>query len=291
MKRSAAAIGTFDGVHLGHRFLIDNLKRIAARKKLESVVVALKRPVRIVSGLLTSIEEKVELIRGAGVDRIIVLDVNAGLTGQSPEDFFNELLVKELQVKELVVGQNFAFGRNRQGNAEWIKENAGKFGVNATLVKPLVYHGETISSTRIRMLLGESRVDYANRLLGRFYKIAGAKVDGRKIGRKLGFRTVNLMPENEKIVPQGIFAGLVSRTGSARLFPAAINIGTRPTFLKNGEVLIEANLMDFNGSWGKTGADVFLCHHIRSEQRFSSVKLLKEQIARDVQHVKDFFKI
>jgi riboflavin kinase/FMN adenylyltransferase len=277
--QAAAAIGTFDGVHRGHQLLIRQLIQTARRKKLRSIIITLERPVRHVPGLLSTAAEKIELLSGFPVDEIVVLPVSREITDLPAEQFLREVLHEKLGVRHLVIGQNFAFGHGRQGDVRWLKKNGPAAGVAVSVVRPLQYRGKIISSSRIRTLLQHGRLRYAARLLGRAYRIEGLPEPGRQIGRQLGFPTINLRVDADKLLPLGVHAALVE--GKERLYPAVINIGIRPTFFGEGEVVPEINLLDFKGKWPAKLTRVHLLNHIRGEIKFSGREALKQQIAAD----------
>lgn len=287
MKPSAVAIGTFDGLHRGHRKLLEQLCQTAERDKLASVLIALEHPVRPVSGLLSLPKEKLRLLSDFPIDCVIVLPVSHQLVDQPADYFLENFLIKKLNARHLVVGENFAFGHGRHGTVQWLGRNLPAHGIALTAVRPLCYHGKPVSSTRIRMLIEEGRLDYANRLLGRFYQFEGMPVPGRRIGRTLGFPTINLRVAREKLLPPGVHVAVVQR--GRRLWPAVISIGRRPTFEKAGQIIPEINLLGFSGEWPAVTTRVHLCRHLRRERRFPGIEELKIQIAEDVRRASEYF--
>jgi len=288
MRPSAVAAGTFDGLHIGHRFLINQLLSVAKKKKLKSVIVTLSSPVRHNTSLLTSLDEKLNLMKQFPVDEIIVLKTGPEITGLPARTFFEEFLMRRLAVKHIVVGRNFAFGRNREGDIAWLKRECRKTRTVLDAVSPLKYGGEVVSSSRIRALLHEGALSAANSLLGRPYSIEGLPVKGMAIGRTLGFPTVNLAVKPCKLLPMGVFAA-VTRGKDGKLFPSVVNIGLRPTFFDNETKLLEIHLLGFTGRWPEANTAVHLLKHLRAEKKFSGRKNLINQIAKDVERTKEFF--
>ncbi|MHB9154073.1 MAG: riboflavin biosynthesis protein RibF [Endomicrobiales bacterium] len=287
MRFSAAAIGTFDGVHRGHQRLLEKLVEVSRKRGLRSIVIALERPVRPVSGVLTTPREKKTFLARFPVDRIVIVPVGPELTDQPAEDFFNGFLLGKLRVKHLVVGKNFAFGHNRAGTVEWLKAVAPAKGVEVSVVLPRCFRGEPVSSSRIRKLLLESDLDGANRLLGRTYQFEGTAVRGRGIARTLGAPTINLEVAQGKLLPRGVFA---AEAGSGkRWWPSVVNIGTRPTFFEDGALMPEVTLLGFKGAWRERRMGVRLCRFLRKEIKFNTPAELKEQIHADIRQAKTYF--
>lgn len=289
MKNTAVAIGTFDGFHTGHKYLIDRLASIARKRRLKSAIITLSSPVRKSSLLLTTLEEKIALLKHQPVDMISVLRTGPEVTSLPAEDFFAKFIVGEMGARHIVVGTNFAFGHNREGDIDWLRKRCKKAGIALETVRPLEQDGGPVSSSRIRALLHEGSISAANRLLGRPYLITGIPVKGRQLGRKIGFPTINLGVSAKKLLPPGIFAGITEKNG--KYFPAAVNIGTRPTVERNGSLLVEIFLLDFKGNWPRKKTRLYLLKHIRSEKRFSGIDKLKEQITKDVSKARIFFAI
>ncbi|MFH1368771.1 MAG: riboflavin biosynthesis protein RibF [Elusimicrobiota bacterium] len=282
MKHSAVAIGTFDGFHKGHSFLVQKLVSIAKIHKLRSVIVALSAPVRRGTALLTPLDEKVALLKQLPVDEVVILHTGPEITSMTARSFFEGFLIGSFKAAHIVVGTNFAFGHNREGDTKWLKKACKGSGIKVDAVEPLKAGGQAVSSSRIRALLHESRLTSANKLLGRAYSVSGLPVRGNRIGRKLGFPTVNLATPPCKLLPLGVFAGIASAKG--RHYAAVANIGTRPTFFGKGGsgALVEINLLGFTGRWPVTQTKLYLLRHLRAEKRFSNVKALAEQIRKDL---------
>jgi riboflavin kinase/FMN adenylyltransferase len=286
-KRSVITIGSFDGLHLGHKLLIKTVLQSAKKNGLKSAVIVLEKPVRAVKGLLSLYGEKIEKIKRCGVDEIAVLEVPSKILSLSPDEFFDEFLVKKLQIKELVCGHDFAFGKNREGAVAWLKKKTKSAGVKLTVVKPLKAGAVRISSSKIRALLSKGKVSEANKLLGRPYSFSGTPFRERGIGKKLGFPTVNLKVSKDKILPPGVFASAILK--GDKIYPAITSIGNRPTFKLGNAIVPETHILNFKGDWGKSKTKVRLLKKIRAEKKFSSPEELKKQITKDINKARKFF--
>ena len=287
MKKSCVAIGTFDGVRKGHQGLIDELIDISRKKKLKSVIVSLSRPVRHVSGILTETNEKKALLRRFFADEIYLLPVTRDLINLSAEGFFKKFLIRKLKSRHLVVGPNFAFGHGRRGDTAWLKKNCPKAGIGLTVKGLNCSHGKAISSSRIRSLLHQGRLELASKLLGRLYSFDGVHTKGRGLGRKLGVPTINLKVAKGKLLPLGVF--LVTVEAAGKFFPGIANIGSRPTLYKNGGIVPEINLLGFHGSWKIKKMRIYLLKHLRKERRFKSINHLKKQLNKDMKKARLYF--
>ncbi|MCX5778333.1 MAG: riboflavin biosynthesis protein RibF [Elusimicrobia bacterium] len=288
MNDTAVAIGTFDGLHRGHRSLLQSLQVIARRRHLRSVVVALERPVRAVPGVLATVEEKQELLTQFSLDEVIIVPVDDALIKQSAITFLNDFLSETLHARHIVVGRNFSFGHARHGTVDWLRDNGKDLGIQLSVVAPVCYHRAVISSSRIRTLLLRGQVSYANKLLGRLYSFEGMPERGRGVGRTLGFPTINLATAPGKIIPRGVYLCCASQGGL--WLPGVINIGTRPTFNIAETIVPELHLLDFSGVWEDKPTRVYLMKHIRNEIRFKNKAELMNQLAADVLAARHFFR-
>ncbi len=287
MENSCAAIGTFDGMHTGHKGLIAKLLEISKKRKHRSIIVSLSKPVHYVSGLLSTPKEKLALLKKSGANEVYVLKADKALTNISAESFFNDFLLKTLKAKHLVVGKNFAFGHGRKGDIKWLKKNCPRKKVGLTIKSFVCSHRKQISSSRIRTLLHQGRIRLASRLLGRLYTFEGVHIKGRGVGTKLGMPTINLKVDPAKLLPLGVFLVVVEAKG--KLYPAIANIGTRPTFFKHGSVVPEIYLLGFRGSWKSRNIRVYLLNHIRKERKFKTVNELKKQLNKDLSKARRYF--
>jgi riboflavin kinase/FMN adenylyltransferase len=281
----ALAVGTFDGVHLGHRRVIESARAWGRANDAQACVVSFDpHPLQVLQPddppqLLTTPDVKAELIAGLGVDELLLIPFTPEFSQLEAQDFCDRVLVERLHARHVSVGENFRFGHGARGDATLL-ESHPQFD---TVVVPLVQHnGAPVSSSRIRKLLNAGDVTTAAELLGEPFQLQGIVVKGDERGRSLGVPTANLKPADNQVVPRaGIYAGLALDR------PAAISIGVRPTFEDDGELLVEAHLIDFDGDlYGKVLRLVFL-ERLRDEARFDSVDELVEQMRRDVERVKE----
>ncbi|OEG70645.1 hypothetical protein ATZ36_16800 [Candidatus Endomicrobiellum trichonymphae] len=287
-KKSAVAIGTFDGMHKGHRLLINKTLSSAKKNNLRSVIVVLEKPIKKVRGLLTTYEEKIEEIKFLGADKIFVIGVPSEILSCDPEEFFDEFLHKMLNVSEIVCGIDFAFGKDRKGNIEWLKKKAKEKNIKMDIVKPLKNTSKKISSSYIRTLIEKGDVKNAASLLGRNYSFIGIPFKEKGEGKKLRFPTVNLRLNSDKLLPRGVYISLISQ--GERIYPSLTNIGIRSTFDRGNKIVPETYILDFKGEWKKLQTKVMLLKKMRNEEKFASAAALKVQISKDVSAALRFFK-
>ena len=305
----AVTIGVFDGVHLGHRALIAQLISEARKRNLIATVMTFaNHPQSVLNPppppLLTTVEERLELLAELGVDETVVLPFTLELSRLTAEQFCREILVGKLGCKLLVVGDDFALGYRREGTVAKLKELGKQLGFEVIAVSPVTSKGTRVSSSEIRQLLLQGDVERVRELLGKPYRIIGNVVKGAGRGRKLGFPTINLKVEPEKLLPRfGVYAGKVSVAQSDKTnftlrtlrpaqhsFDAAAYIGQRPTFGET-EPVVEAFLIDFNGVIPEgTKVALELIAFIRPDQKFDSANALVAQMSRDVQAVREKLK-
>lgn len=288
-KECVVTIGTFDGVHKGHKLLIEKALETAKKNGLKSAVIALEKPVRNVSGLLSSYEEKIEFIKDCGVDEIIIIPVPSPILNLSPDEFYEETLIKGLNARRIICGSDFAFGKNRAGNAKWLVKKSKCKGVFVEVIKPLKIMSKTVSSSSIRNFLHKNDVKNANKMLGREYSFTGIPFREKGVATKIGFPTVNLKVDKEKIIPQGVYVSIISQDG--KMYPSVTSIGIRPTLENGGKVVPETHILNFNGKWNKRKTKVSLIKKIRNEKKFQNFESLKKQIEKDVSTAKKFFNI
>ncbi len=277
---TAVTCGVFDGVHLGHRSLLSHLDQ----SLLTTVLTFEPHPVEVlVPGthprLLTTIDERIELLAAQGIGQVGVLDL-ADIRHLAPQDFVTEVLVGRLGAAQVVVGADYRFGHDRAGDASLLVEMGPDLGFETVVAPLLEGDGIVVSSTRIRNLIAEGRPEEAAGALGSLFRITGEVIPGDRRGRELGFPTANIAPPPRKVIPaDGVYAGYAV-VGESR-FPAAVNVGVRPTF-GDGDRLIEAYLIDFDADlYGRTIAIEF-AQWLRPEARFDTIEELVEGINADV---------
>lgn len=292
-RGSVVTIGEFDGVHLGHRALIEATRKRAAELDAASTVVTFDRhPASVVRPqsapkLLTDLDQKLELLAASGLDYTLVLRFDQARANEEAVDFVRDILVVRLNARSVVVGHDFHFGKGRAGNAELLAKLGEEYGFDVQDVSAVQTDGVTISSTEVRMLLTEGDVEKAAELLGRQHELRGLVVMGDGRGRELGFPTANLTVPDDILIPgAGVYAGeYVFPDGSTKL--AAISVGTRPTFYEDGVNLVEAYILDFDGDlYGQHGR-VRFTSRVRGQMKFDSVDQLISQMASDEEAVRE----
>ena len=287
------ALGNFDGLHRGHMKIIERVRRVASERGATAVAMTFDpHPPRVVRPdkappLLMTKTQRLEALDRAGVDGVAVVRFTPELSRWDPETFARTVLVEWLHVAEVWVGANFLFGHDRAGNFSSLRALGSRYGFRAEKIDPVRYKDFVVSSTRIRRLVSEGRVDEAGALLGHPYTIDGTVVEGSRRGRELGFPTANLSTANELIPPHGVYATTVRLDGV--IYPSITNIGVRPTFDEEPRTVIETHLLDVERDlYGRTLRLGFV-QRLRDERRFESVDLLKAQVAADVQKARTLF--
>lgn len=295
----AATIGFFDGVHKGHQYLISQLQTMAREEGLQTMVITFERHPRQVlhsawqPQLLSSLEEKKELLRQTGIDMLIVLRFDEQMAQLSAREFMEEVLYQQLRARLLLTGYDNRFGHDRTETFKDYQRYGREIGIDVRGGLPLGNDGQQISSSLVRRLLNEGQVEDANNCLGRAYTLTGTVVHGQQIGRQLGFPTANIKLEEDcRLVPaKGVYAVTIERrqedhsqtAGDRRtrlLYEGMMNIGTRPTF-DGHEVTLEVNLFNFNGDLYGQRLTITFIHRLRGEQHFNSPEELKAQMERD----------
>jgi len=275
------AVGEFDGVHLGHRAVIEGSDTVLT---FEPHPLSVVRP-EAAPKLLTTLERKAELVAQLGVEELVVIPFDRAFAQRSAEDFLDRVLVETLQATRVSVGENFRFGHRAQGDTRLLRADA-RF---ETRVVPLVEaDGEVVSSSHIRGLVLAGEVDVAQRFLGSTFAMRGEVVSGDRRGRELGFPTANLIPDQSLIQPgHGIYVARASWGEEVRC--AAVNVGVRPTFKTDLVVLVEAYLLDWAGDiYGEQLTIEFLAR-LRGERRFDSADALIAQMHRDVENARQVY--
>lgn len=289
-RPAAVAVGNFDGLHLGHRKILAVLDGLAGSRRLSSLVLTFdphperalgKRAVRMIDTL----EQRLERLRGVGVGAVLVVRFDKGFCGLSGGDFAERILRGRLDAREVVVGRDFRFGRDRRAGIASLEALGRRLGFGVRAVAPEVVDGVPVSSSLIRRLLVHGRVEEAARLLGRPYEIAGTVVEGRALGRSLGTPTANLRTANE-ILPDGVFVSATVWRG--RLLPSVTSIGTNPTFGRN-PVSVETHILDRQVRLDEAELTVCLLRKIRPTRKFRDREALAAAIRRDIEAARGYF--
>jgi riboflavin kinase / FMN adenylyltransferase len=296
----AVTIGAYDGVHIGHRLVIERVRRMAAEQGLASAVVTFdQHPAYVVRpesapAVLTDLESKLELLAATGVDYALVVHFDRDRSEESAEDFVREVLVGCLDIRAVVVGHDFHFGYKRRGNVPLLQEMGAELGFDVTGLRLFSdeLDGEPVSSTRIRRLLAQGAVQRAASLLGRPHQVRGVVSRGDQRGRELGYPTANVAVASMVALPaDGVYAGWYLGPDGIRR-PAALSLGRRPTFYDTADLsLLEAYLLDFEGDLYDEPARVEFVSHLRGQVRFDSIDDLIEQMARDVASTREVLEL
>ncbi len=287
-------IGNFDGVHLGHRALLGELMAKARELALPATVLTFEPHPRELfapdqaPARLASMRDKLELLGECGVDRVHVCRFDRKLAGLTAEQFIERILVRGLAVRHLIIGDDFRFGKARGGDFSLLRQAGRHHGFVVEAMHTVDLDARRVSSSAVREALAAGDIERAERLLGRPFVIAGRVMDGRKLGRSIGFPTANIQVHRKRLPLSGVFAVTVSGIDSKPL-PGAANIGVRPTVAEGLKPVLEVHLLDFDRDIYGRHVDVNFMHKLRSEAKFDSLDALKAQIARDVADVRAYF--
>lgn len=292
-RNAVVTIGTFDGVHAGHRQIIDELLREARTINGETVIITFHpHPRKIVSSpllgirLINTLEEKIELLEQLGVDHLVVVPFTDAFANQQAEDYVEHFLVKRFRPHTVIIGYDHRFGRDRKGDYRLLELLAPRFHYQLKEIPKHILDEIAISSTRIREALLEGRIETADKLLGYEFFFSGTVVDGDKLGRKLGYPTANIqVPDEEKIIPgNGIYAVYASlpysRYTDGERLKGMMSIGFRPT-VDGKKRVIEVNLFDFNEDIYGYTLRIYVKKYLREEIKFDSLEALVKQIDQD----------
>ncbi len=286
---SVVSIGVFDGVHLGHQALVQETLRVSKSTGLTPIVLTFDpHPMSVVRGLqvdsLSSISRRIELLKDLGIEFVKVCDFDANLSNLTPKEFIEQILIDELDAKHVIVGMGFRFGKSAAGTSNDLETS----GLQVTEVGHVNFENERVSSTRIRHALRDGKLDLTNNLLTRPHRIEGEVIYGQQRGRELGFPTANIAPSFRQAIPaDGVYAGWLTNLETNEKWPAAISIGTNPTFTDIETRTIEAYALDVSGI-NLYGANVALefVSFLRPMWAFSSLDELIKAIGSDVENTR-----
>lgn len=293
-RRCAAAVGKFDGVHLGHRRIVGQLKDKAAELGLPAVAGVIEpHPEEFFAASdedcparLSSVEEKLHLLEAAGVDCVWLHRFDRAVSECAARDYVRDMLVDGLAIAALVAGEDFRFGRDRQGDFALLAAMGAELGFEVITAATCERGGRRVSSTRVRECLARGDLVQAERLLGRPYSMRGRVEKGRGLGAEIGYPTCNIDPGRRRIPLRGVYACQVSVEGGPPL-PAAASIGFRPTVTENGAALLEAHILDFEEDLYGRSIEVIFREKIREELRFDDVEAMRRRIGLDVRSVRE----
>lgn len=289
MKHSVIALGNFDGVHRGHQEVIKTARTLADYYQTSCAVMTFEpHPMTVLRAgaptiRITPFRTKTERIKMLQADILCAINFSEQFAALTAEEFIEQILVRCLNVRHVVIGEDFNFGRNRGGNPALLCQMADHYGFEVTCVPPVMQHAEICSSSRIRQYLKAGDIEKASALLGYDYTISGRVVSGDKRGRLLGFPTANIaLPSALLKGAYGVYAVQISMDNGVCWHHAVANLGKRPSVSTSEEPTLEVHILDFNQDIYGQRVEVRFCHFLRSEQKFGSLEMLKAQIKQDI---------
>ncbi len=292
---AVATIGNFDGVHKGQREVIAAVVERARALSAPSMVITFEpHPLTVLRPdeaplRLTTPKQKIQLLESTGIDVLLVLKFDTELASVTAEEFARGFLHDLLSLNALYVGASFRFGHDRQGSVAMLREMEGRLGLQAVGIEEVVRRGERISSTRIRRALAEGRVEDAMEMLGRPHTITGVVVRGDQMGKRLGWPTANLAPDNEQLPADGVYAAQAHFPNLPTTFNCSTNVGTRPTVYENYQRVVESHILDFSTDVYGERVEISFYKKLREERIFPTVMDLSAQIGRDVETTREYF--
>jgi riboflavin kinase/FMN adenylyltransferase len=294
-KGSVVTIGNFDGIHLGHQALIKRVKTSAKELSVPSIVLTFEPqpleyfvPGRLVPRL-TRFREKFTLLSKADVAEVWVVRFNAEFAALTADEFIKQILCKKLNVKHLIVGSDFRFGKGRLGDVNMLRKAGEALGFTVEIMPDIIVGGERVSSTRIRNALLENNLALAEELLGRPYTMLGKVVYGNQLGRQLGFPTANIYLHRAATPVHGIYVVRVHGLEN-KILPGVANVGVRPT-IGGTRILLEVYLFDFERTIYGKPVTVEFCKKLREEERYDNLELLRLQMEKDAKQAREYFKL
>ena len=289
----ALTIGNFDGVHLGHQAMLDRLCAAARELALPAAVMTFEPHPRelftpdTAPTRLTSLREKLDCLKRRNIDRVYVSRFNQAFASIAPNAFIEQLLVKNLGVRWLLVGDDFRFGARRGGDYGLLAQMAKRYKFQLEAMHSIEVAGERVSSTAVRVALAQGDFVRAEKLLGRPYSMSGRVMHGEKLGRKLGFPTANIALKRRRAPLAGIFAVKLHGINATPL-PAVASLGVRPTVMTNAAPMLEVHVLDFNADIYGRHVSVEFLHKLRDEEKYADLNSLRHQIQRDVDQARHY---
>ncbi|HCX99813.1 MAG TPA: riboflavin biosynthesis protein RibF [Bacteroidales bacterium] len=288
ITKPAVTIGFFDGLHIGHKRVLEIVKQNAEKDNAQSLVITFWPHPRIALNndseglrLLSSLDEKISLFEAMGLDSLLIINFTKEFAKENAYTFLQNTLVEKIKASTIVMGYNHAFGHKGEGNFNLVQKHQQNYGYQAIKVGPIEIDGQKVSSTQIRLALTEGNLKLANVMLGRLYCISGTIEGGKQIGRSIGYPTANIkLSEPLKLIPHnGVYAVWVEYNNQK--YPSMLNIGLRPTLGNNLNITIEAHIIGFKHNIYNEQIRVFFVERIRDEIQFNSLNSLKSQLALD----------
>ncbi|KYO65762.1 bifunctional riboflavin kinase/FAD synthetase [Thermovenabulum gondwanense] len=297
-KNTAVGLGNFDGVHLGHRRLITVLKEESRKRNLVSTILTFDpHPSKILFpekdfSLIDTLNKKISIIKSMGISLLVIAPFTYELSRLNWEEFVEEILLEKMKAKLIVVGYNFTFGYNGQGNVEKLSCIGKEKGFETIVIPPVKKEGEIVSSSKIRLYIKEGDMEKAQMLLGRPFSIEGRVIKGKSLGRKLGFPTANIeIPEGIVLPSFGVYSVYI-KINNDKIYEGIANIGINPTFM-DGKIknpILEVHIFDFTKLIYGEQVEVFFIKKIRDEKKFESPNALAEQIKNDITTAKEILR-
>jgi riboflavin kinase / FMN adenylyltransferase len=288
-------IGNFDGVHLGHQKILGAAVARARQIGQPSVAITFEpHPLKVLHPeqaprMIQTLEQKEEAIARTGIENLLLLPFTRDFSLIEPEAFVHDLLVSRLAAVEIFLGDHFAFGHGKRGSVALLRQMGEELGFETEAVPEVLYQGTPISSTRIRDSLRTGGIAAANAMLGREYAIDGIVARGERLGRKLGYPTINVRPANELTPADGVYFSRIFFRSFERSFSCVTNIGRRPTLYEDYQTTIESYVLDFSSDVYGERVRVAFCDRLREERTFPSVMELTAQIGRDIEATRQYF--
>jgi len=291
-KNTIITIGNFDGVHLGHKKILQFLIREAQQYDLFSLVLTFSPHPDIILGkgkvkMIQTLDQRLKAIEKFGIQAVLITSFDKEFSNLSSEEFIQKVMVNALNAEEVVIGEGFQFGKNREGNINTLRALGAHLNFRVHEIPKVIKDGRTVSSSLIRRLLQEGKIEEANILLGRYYEIEGKVIKGKDRGKVIGFPTANIKTENE-IIPMGVYVSQV--VIDSRTYPSLTNAGCRPTFGRE-DMQVESYIIDFDRKLYGQEIAVRLIKKIRDEIKFKSPEELSLQIRKDLKQAEAYFKL
>lgn len=293
ITNSAVTLGKFDGLHRGHQLLINKILEQKAKGYQAVMFTFMLHPGNLFSDkeieLIYTEEEKKYLLEQWGLDVLVSYPFTKETASMEPEDFIKEVLINKLDAKIIVVGSDFRFGKNRRGDTDLLKQWASHYGYELYVIDKMLSDDKEIGSSYIRSELKKGDMELVHELLGNPYSIMGPVLHGRKIGRTIGFPTINLIPTTDKLLPpNGVYASVTTIDGEK--FPGLTNVGVNPTVGETPEKRVETYIFDYDNDLYGSYVSVALYSWERGEEKFNSIEELKEQMDKDIDYGREYFK-
>ncbi len=290
-----ATIGNYDGIHRGQLEVLSKVVARAREEGVQAVVITFEpHPVSVLRPdhaprLLTPGAQRERLLEAAGLDVMLVIRFSEDFARTEPEEFVRQFLHRELALAEIYVGSSFAFGKQRRGDLALLERLGAELGFGAFGLDEVLQAGEPVSSTRIRRAIGEGKVELAMELLGRPYSLHGTIARGDRMGKRLGWPTINLLSDNEQLPSDGVYTGRVRFPNLPGVFDCVTNVGTRPTVYEHYQHVVESHILDFDSDVYGERVEIQFHKRLREERIFSTVMDLSAQIGRDVEATREYF--